>query len=172
MTACFSCRLDSSNTFSHIKLAFGGMAAYTIAAKKTEDFITGKPVSSATLQGAIDVLAEEFALPFTVPGGMASFRRTLAISFLFKYFIEVASECGISLDEVEGVSESEKANLTEVSRPFVLVSSFREFAHPFSALIAHQARSSDVEARQCGSFRQRSRRETRTSLFSTQSHNR
>ncbi|GAA6007894.1 hypothetical protein JCM11491_006528 [Sporobolomyces phaffii] len=114
VTACFSSRISQGNTFDQVKLAFGGMAAFTIAAKKTEEFLLGKTVSSPTLQGAIDVLADEFNLPFSVPGGMASFRRTLALSFLFKYFVEVAGQCGVSLDEIEGVSPSEKENLTEL----------------------------------------------------------
>ncbi|GAA5895132.1 uncharacterized protein JCM6883_002329 [Sporobolomyces salmoneus] len=114
VTACFASRLDKDNKFLSIKLAFGGMAAFTVAAKKTEEFILGKTVSSSTLQGAIDILADEFNLPFTVPGGMASFRRTLALSFLFKYFVEIASQCGVSLDKIEGVSPSEKANITEI----------------------------------------------------------
>ncbi|GAA5959099.1 hypothetical protein JCM3765_006342 [Sporobolomyces pararoseus] len=114
VTACFASRFDKDNVFTSIKLAFGGMAAFTIAAKKTEEFLLGKTLSSSTLQQAIDILAEEFNLPFTVPGGMASFRRTLAISFLFKYFVEVASECGIRLEELQGVSDREKANMTEL----------------------------------------------------------
>lgn len=172
MTACFSSRINSSNTFTHIKLAFGGMAAYTIAAKKTEDYITGKSVSSATLQGAIDLLAEEFALSFTVPGGMASFRRTLAISFLFKYFVEVASQCGVSLDEVEGVSEGEKANLTEVSFTLTIFSSCQTVLIDTPPPLAHQTRYSNFKTRQQRPFRQRSSRKTRTALFSTQSHHR
>lgn len=119
VTACFASKLNQDNVIESIKLAFGGMAAFTIAARQTEKFLVGKTVSSATLRGAIDVLAQEFDLPFTVPGGMASFRRTLALSFLFKYFVEVATECGVALDELEGLSSNETKNLTEV-RPLTL----------------------------------------------------
>jgi len=171
VTACFASRLDKDNIIKSVKLAFGGMAAYTIAAKKTEEFLLGKTVSSSTLQGAIDVLAEELNLPFTVPGGMASFRRTLAISFLFKYFIEVASQCQVSLDEIEGVAPSEKESLTEVrfALPCFELKYLRltRFSHS-----AYQTRNSIQLTRQLGSLRKRSRRKATTSLVCTQSYHR
>ena len=46
----------------------------------------GKPFSYPTLQTALEVSGAEIDLPYDVPGGMASFRKTLAISFLFKGF--------------------------------------------------------------------------------------
>lgn len=45
-----------------------------------------------TLQKAQEVLAEELALPESVPGGMAAFRQTLALSFLQKFYIATSLE--------------------------------------------------------------------------------
>ncbi|GAA5928017.1 hypothetical protein JCM1841_001821 [Sporobolomyces salmonicolor] len=138
VTACFSARINEDNVIQHSKLAFGGMAAYTIAAKKTEEFLVGRPVSSSTLSGAIDVLASEFDLPFTVPGGMPAYRKTLTLSFLFKYFVELATVCGVALNELEGISEEEKSGLTELIRRKPQTSR-RDNSDPYAqTIVGHQ----------------------------------
>ncbi|GAA5829050.1 hypothetical protein JCM11251_004108 [Rhodosporidiobolus azoricus] len=110
VTACFRARVEGG-VFKEVKLAFGGMAAFTVAARKTEDFLIGKHIDSTTLQSALDVLSsDDFPLPYTVPGGMPSYRRTLTLSFFFKWFVEVASECGVVLD---GVAQDEVDEVTE-----------------------------------------------------------
>ncbi|GAA6041300.1 hypothetical protein JCM8097_001327 [Rhodosporidiobolus ruineniae] len=111
VTSCFRIRVGGDGRVKEAKLAFGGMAAFTIAAKKTEAFLVDKPVSSPTLEAALDIIStEDFDLPFTVPGGMASYRRTLAVSFFFRFFVEVASEIGVGLD---GVREEDFEEITE-----------------------------------------------------------
>ncbi|BGP37400.1 hypothetical protein JCM10450v2_001310 [Rhodotorula kratochvilovae] len=103
VTSCFAATVgqeDGAWVVKKAKLAFGGMAAHTISAKKTEDYLVGKPVNSSTLDGALDVLDAEFDLPFTVPGGMPTYRRTLCMSFLFKFWVEVACAAGVVLDGV------------------------------------------------------------------------
>ena len=85
--------------------------AFTVLAPKTADFLVGKPVNSQTLDAALDVLGQEFDLPYSVPGGMPSYRRTLVLSFFFKFFVEMAKEAGVVLD---GVGEKDAAETTEV----------------------------------------------------------
>ena len=64
----------------------------------------GKPFSYPTLQTALEVSGAEIDLPYDVPGGMASFRKTLAISFLFKVLKAVFVDPGIPLDDQSGLS--------------------------------------------------------------------
>ena len=66
----------------------------------------GKPFSYSTLQTALEVLGAEIDLPYDVPGGMASFRKTLALSFLFKFWNAVSVDLGIPLDDQSGLSVS------------------------------------------------------------------
>ena len=66
----------------------------------------GKPFSYSTLQAALEVLGAEIDLPYDVPGGMASFRKTLALSFLFKFWNAVSVDLGIPLDDQSGLSVS------------------------------------------------------------------
>ncbi|KAK4050059.1 hypothetical protein OIO90_005249 [Microbotryomycetes sp. JL221] len=79
------------------RVAFGGMAAWTVQAQQTETFLLGKALSDETLQEALDTLANEFNLGFDVPGGMPSYRKTLALSFLFRFIVGAANRFGITL---------------------------------------------------------------------------
>lgn len=86
-------------------------SAHTISAKQTEKVLVGKPVDSTTLDTALDALAAEFDLPYTVPGGMPTYRRTLCMSFLFKFWVEVAQACDVVLDGVRKTDEDEVTNM-------------------------------------------------------------
>jgi hypothetical protein len=50
------------------------------------------------LEEVLEVLSAEMNLPFNVPGGMASYRKTLALSFFFKLWNTVGSEINLSPD--------------------------------------------------------------------------
>lgn len=87
VTACLRVQLDpATHTVVDVCLAYGGMAAMTVTLPKTEAWLMGKPWTQETLDGALVVLAEEYTLPFGVPGGMALYRRTLTLSFFFRFF--------------------------------------------------------------------------------------
>lgn len=80
--------------------AYGGMAPTTIRAKKLEAALQGAAWSQATVSKAQDQLAEEMALPETVPGGMAAFRQTLALSYVYKFYV------GVCLDLAKAVEQN------------------------------------------------------------------
>ncbi|KAH9889601.1 xanthine dehydrogenase [Xylariomycetidae sp. FL2044] len=100
VTAGFRVRLDSDGIVQDAALSFGGMAATTVLATRTQEAIVGKPwASDGTLEMALDTLVKDFDLPFGVPGGMAHFRRTLTLSLFFRYWHEVIAE--LNLAEVD-----------------------------------------------------------------------
>lgn len=100
VTAAFRVRLDSDNLVSSVSLAYGGMAPKTVEAKETMNGLTGqKWHSSATLTATLASLAEEFDLDFGVPGGMATYRKTLAMSLFFRFWHEVIAD--LKLGEVD-----------------------------------------------------------------------
>ena len=68
-------------------LAFGGMAATTVSCPKTSAFLLLKPWCAETFSAAESFLAEDLPLPDDVPGGQPEYRRALASSFLFKFFV-------------------------------------------------------------------------------------
>ena len=100
VTSAFRVRLDDEGLVSDISLSYGGMAPRTVLATGTTKKLMGKKwQSSATLDTAIISLAEEFDLAYGVPGGMATYRKTLAISLFFRFWHEVIAD--FKLGEVD-----------------------------------------------------------------------
>ncbi|KAG6827920.1 hypothetical protein H0H92_009962 [Tricholoma furcatifolium] len=97
VTSCFAMRVDEGGIIRHAKFAYGGMAAWTISVPKTQTYVLGKPFTYSTFEGAVEVLSAEVDLPYDVPGGMPSFRKTLALSFLFKFWHAVSLQLNIPL---------------------------------------------------------------------------
>ncbi|KAH8646585.1 xanthine dehydrogenase [Tricladium varicosporioides] len=93
VTAAFRVRLDEKGCVEDICLAYGGMAPFTTQAKKAKMSLQGlKWYDSRTLDAGLKALGEDFDLNFGVPGGMATYRKTLALSFFFRFWHEVVKE--------------------------------------------------------------------------------
>lgn len=93
VNAALRLELDDDAVVVDCNLVYGGMAPTTIAAKKTQDFLVGKQFADQeTLEGAMSSLEQDFDLRFGVPGGMATYRKTLALSFFYKFYHEVLSK--------------------------------------------------------------------------------
>jgi len=100
VTSAFRVRLDANGAVIEISMAYGGMAPMTVEAKKTMSGLVGKKWHSSTmLTEAMASLANEFNLNFGVPGGMATYRKTLAMSLFFRFWHEVVSD--LKLGEVD-----------------------------------------------------------------------
>ncbi|KAL4892808.1 Molybdopterin-binding domain of aldehyde dehydrogenase-domain-containing protein [Aspergillus ambiguus] len=93
VTAAFRVRLDNTAKVTDIALAYGGMAPTTVLAKQAGKVLMGKTWGDEkVLNEVTDALLMDFSLPFGVPGGMATYRRTLTLSLFFRYWNEVISE--------------------------------------------------------------------------------
>ncbi|KKY26043.1 putative xanthine dehydrogenase [Diplodia seriata] len=96
VTSAYRVRLDDRGVVTDICLAYGGMAPTTIEAKGAKKALVGKRwFDSTTLEAGMDALAADFNLPFGVPGGMAHYRRALAVSLFFRFWHEVVAELGL-----------------------------------------------------------------------------
>lgn len=101
VTAAFKVRLDDTGLVEDVCLVYGGMAPTTKEATSTKKVLLGKKwFASDTLDATLTALNEEFDLPYTVPGGMAHYRKTLTLSLFFRFWHESAAELGVG--EVEG----------------------------------------------------------------------
>ncbi len=76
---------------SHIIMSYGGMAPTTIMAKETMTFLKGKPWSAAVIEEAFGKLIEDMPLSPDAPGAMVRYRQSLALSFLFKFYLNVST---------------------------------------------------------------------------------
>ncbi|XP_041834664.1 LOW QUALITY PROTEIN: aldehyde oxidase 1-like [Melanotaenia boesemani] len=87
MRVCFS---EGSRVVQDISIYYGGgLGPTTVSATKTCKAIVGRPWDEGTLSQAYNVLLDELVLPPSAPGGKVDFRRSLTLSLLFKFNLEV-----------------------------------------------------------------------------------
>jgi len=100
VNAALRVSLDDQHTVESVDLVYGGLAPTTIAARKSMEYLKGRKFTDLqTLEGVMDKLEEDFDLRFGVPGGMATYRKSLALSFFYKFYHEVLAE--LHVEEVE-----------------------------------------------------------------------
>lgn len=86
--------LDSRNgTVTQIVLAYGGMAAQTVRAVKTEQFLTGRAWSFPVIREAMAILEKEFT-PLSDTRAGAAYRSLTARNLLLKFYEETEGEAG------------------------------------------------------------------------------
>ncbi|CAG8979151.1 hypothetical protein HYALB_00000285 [Hymenoscyphus albidus] len=102
VNAALRISLDDSNTVESADLVYGGMAPITIAAKTAGEYLVGKRLTDpATLEGTMNALEQDFDLRFGVPGGMATYRKSLALGFFYRFYHEVLSKLEVNESEVD-----------------------------------------------------------------------
>ncbi|XP_055891066.1 xanthine dehydrogenase/oxidase-like isoform X3 [Biomphalaria glabrata] len=83
--------LTEHKTVADIRLVFGGMADKVVFAKKTMSALKGKKWDESLLELACsqDLLPADLPLSPGSVGGLIAYRRTLTLSFFFKFFTTV-----------------------------------------------------------------------------------
>lgn len=100
VNAALRISLNDSNVVESADLVYGGMAPTTVAAKTAGAYLQGKKLTDpATLEGTMNALEQDFDLRFGVPGGMATYRKSLALGFFYRFYHEVLSK--LEVDEAE-----------------------------------------------------------------------
>nr|XP_034607198.1 xanthine dehydrogenase-like isoform X4 [Setaria viridis] len=84
--------VDRNWIISDATIVYGGVAVVPLSASKTENYLTGKKWEYGILEEAFDLLKEDIPLSENAPGGMVEFRRSLSLSFFFKFFLSVTHE--------------------------------------------------------------------------------
>ncbi|KAJ3579224.1 hypothetical protein NPX13_g1339 [Xylaria arbuscula] len=93
VTSALHVSVDEKGTVEHCNLVYGGMAPFTVAAKNANEYLKGKMFAHPdTLEGTMNALETDFNLQFSVPGGMASYRKSLALGFFYRFYHDVLSE--------------------------------------------------------------------------------
>ncbi|KAL8335999.1 hypothetical protein RB601_000034 [Gaeumannomyces tritici] len=117
VTAALKVKLDNDGVIEKCNLVFGGMAAFTLAAKATSEFMAGKKFAELeTLEGAMNALEEDFNLPFGVPGGMASYRKSLALGFFYRFYHDVMAELSGQSTASPAAEHADKDAIEELER--------------------------------------------------------
>ena len=111
VNAALRVSLSPSNMVESVNLIFGGMAPTTVAAKDATAALTGKSwTEPATLERVMNALEKDFSLRFGVPGGMATYRKSLALGFFYKFYHEVLAELA------SGTALVDKSVIPEIER--------------------------------------------------------
>ena len=93
VNAALRIKLDPNNVVENCSLVYGGMAPVTTSAKNAVQYLSGKKFTDPkTLEGVMNALEQDFDLRFGVPGGMATYRKSLALGFFYKFYHEVLQE--------------------------------------------------------------------------------
>jgi xanthine dehydrogenase/oxidase len=102
VTAALHIALDDSFVVESADLVYGGMAPTTIAAKSAGAYLVGKKLTDpATLEGTMNALEKDFDLRFGVPGGMATYRKSLAFGFFYRFYHEILSKLQIKEADID-----------------------------------------------------------------------
>lgn len=112
VNAALRVSLTPSKNVESVNLVFGGMAPMTVSAKNAEAFLAGKKLTSqATLEGVMGALERDFDLKYGVPGGMATYRKSLALGFFYRFYHDVLRNLEVGSADVDedGIAEIERA---------------------------------------------------------------
>ena len=93
VNAALRVSIDKEHIVENVNLVYGGMAPTTVAAGEATLYLKSKKwTDPATLEGTMNALGKDFDLRFGVPGGMATYRKSLALGFFYRFYHEVLSE--------------------------------------------------------------------------------
>ena len=88
--------LNDSAEVENASLIYGGLGVTTKAANEATRFLIGKDFTDPqTLEGVLDALGKDFDLRFGVPGGMPTYRKSLALGFFYRFYYEALQELGL-----------------------------------------------------------------------------
>ncbi|KAB1279006.1 Aldehyde oxidase 1 [Camelus dromedarius] len=73
-----------------LSISYGGVGPTTICTENSCQKLIGRPWNEEMLDAACRLILDEVSLPASAPGGKVEFKRTLIISFLFKFYLEVS----------------------------------------------------------------------------------
>ncbi|XP_059665245.1 xanthine dehydrogenase 1-like isoform X2 [Cornus florida] len=105
---------------SGASIVYGGVAPLSLSALKTKDFLIGKNWNQEVLQGALKTLEEDILLKDNAPGGMVEFRKSLTLSFFFKFFLWVSHQMEGKKYFTESVPLSHLSAVQLFHRPSVI----------------------------------------------------
>ncbi|KAK6925642.1 2Fe-2S ferredoxin-type iron-sulfur binding domain [Dillenia turbinata] len=105
---------------SDASIAYGGVAPVPLGALKTNNFLIGKSWDQDLLNGALDVLGNDILMKEDAPGGMVEYRKSLTLSFFFKFFLWVSHQMDGEKSFKERVPAPYLSAVQSFSRPTVI----------------------------------------------------
>ncbi|KAH0621628.1 hypothetical protein JD844_023150, partial [Phrynosoma platyrhinos] len=78
-----------SDIIADISIFYGGIASTTVCAKKSCQLLTGRNWNEHNLEEACRLVSEEISVIHPTPEEMTEYKRTLVISFIFKFYLQI-----------------------------------------------------------------------------------
>ncbi|KAL0419584.1 UNVERIFIED_CONTAM: Xanthine dehydrogenase 1 [Sesamum radiatum] len=117
---------DQKWVVSDASIVYGGVAPYSVSANETRKFLMGKHWNKEMLQVALKVLEKDIVLKEDAPGGMVEFRKSLILSFFFKFFLWVCHQMDGVASFDETVPESHLSAIKSFEHPSIIGSQHYE----------------------------------------------
>ncbi|XP_043851338.1 aldehyde oxidase 3-like isoform X1 [Dromiciops gliroides] len=86
---------DGTNIIMDLNILYGGVSSATVSANKSCQQLIGRAWNEEMLDEACRLVLDEVTIPGSSSGGMVEYKRTLMISFLFKFYLEVLQELNV-----------------------------------------------------------------------------
>ncbi|XP_030952355.1 xanthine dehydrogenase 1-like [Quercus lobata] len=118
---------------SDASIVYGGVAPLSLSALKTKEFLIGKCWNQELLQDALKILQKDIIIKEDAPGGMVEFRKSLTLSFFFKFFLWVSHQMD-GKKSVESIELSHLSAIQSFHRPPVIGSQDYEVIKDGSAV--------------------------------------
>uniref|UniRef100_A0A8C2MDQ1 aldehyde oxidase n=1 Tax=Cricetulus griseus TaxID=10029 RepID=A0A8C2MDQ1_CRIGR len=83
---------EGTDIIEDLSIAYGGVGPTTISAHRSCQQLVGRHWNALMLDEACRRLLDEVSLPGSALGGKVEYKRTLMVSFLFKFYLEVLQE--------------------------------------------------------------------------------
>lgn len=83
--------LVANNIIEHVHLSVGGVAPVPLYMRRTCEYLTGKPLNTDTLTGALDAAQQEIS-PISDIRGSADYKRLLTRNLIIAHFTELFPE--------------------------------------------------------------------------------
>jgi xanthine dehydrogenase/oxidase len=100
VNGCFRVKLCENHEIQKLDICYGGIAPTTIYLKRLDEHFKGyKWGESSSLDEIREEILKEINLSYSVPGGMPTYRRTLAVSFFTRFWYQICKELKIQIDE-------------------------------------------------------------------------
>ncbi|XP_021012490.1 aldehyde oxidase isoform X2 [Mus caroli] len=81
---------EGGGVVEELSILYGGVGSTIVSAKNSCQRLIGRPWNEEMLDTACRLVLDEVTLAASAPGGKVEFKRTLIISFLFKFYLEVS----------------------------------------------------------------------------------
>ncbi|CAJ1087680.1 aldehyde oxidase 5 isoform X2 [Xyrichtys novacula] len=137
---------EGTDVTESLNLFYGGVGSTLVKPRQTCQKLIRRAWREDLLDDACRFLKEDLDVPSSIHGGRAEYRKTLAISFFFKFYMQVALELkkkGVSDVELPpeylSALKSFKNKVPQGRQSFQLVSETQPFTDPVGRPSMHQS---------------------------------